>query len=176
MFKPIVRIFQNSPQVLKELLPVISNYVSQKRESNADTLTARIYQLIKSMIQEINSAELETNKIWEKVKNELNGEDIKAQTIQTPEFGPISQNEIISILKDVFKAKPSKRHDKPRGWILNTDVIRKLGNVYDLNLEVKVETTNKNNKKSGTSDASDAYTDSIGMEKYIDEKGEDEIG
>ena len=39
LFKPIVRIFQNSQEVLDELLPVISNYVSQKRESNADTLT-----------------------------------------------------------------------------------------------------------------------------------------
>jgi len=94
LFKPIVRIFQNSPQVLKELLPVISNYVSQKRESNADTLTSRIYQLIKSMIQEINSAELETNKIWEKVKNELNGEDIKAQTRQTQNVVPFHKKKL----------------------------------------------------------------------------------
>jgi hypothetical protein len=38
LFKPIVRIFQNASQVLEELLPVISNYVSEKKESNADTL------------------------------------------------------------------------------------------------------------------------------------------
>ncbi len=170
LFKPIVRIFQNSQEVLDELLPVISNYVSQKRESNADTLTARIYQLIKTMIQEINSAELESSKIWEKVKKELNGEDIKAQTIETPDFGPISQKEITKILRDMFKAKPSKRHDKPRAWVLDNDVIKKLGNVYDLDIEVKVETK----EKSDASDASDASTDSIGMEKYIQEKGEDE--
>jgi hypothetical protein len=171
LFKPIVRIFQNSQEVLDELLPVISNYVSQKRESNADTLTARIYQLIKTMIQEISSAELESSKIWEKVKKELNGEDIKAQTIQTPDFGPISQKEIIKILKDMFKAKPSKRHDKPRSWVLDNDVIKKLGNVYDLDIEVKVETTTnkKDKEKSDASDASDASTDSIGMEKYIQE-------
>jgi hypothetical protein len=174
LFKPIVRIFQNSKEVLDELLPVISNYVSQKRESNADTLTARIYQLIKTMIQEINSAELESSKIWEKVKKEFNGEDIKAQTIQTPDFGPISQKEIIKILKDVFKAKPSKRHDKPRSWVLDNDVIKKLGNVYDLDIEVKVETTNKNKENSDASDASDASTNSIGMEKYLNENGEDE--
>ncbi|MDR4510996.1 MAG: hypothetical protein MRJ93_04745 [Nitrososphaeraceae archaeon] len=64
LFKPIIRIFQDSNEVLDELLPVISNYVSQKRESNADSLTARIYQLIKTMIKEINSPQLESGKIW----------------------------------------------------------------------------------------------------------------
>jgi hypothetical protein len=144
LFKPIVRIFQNSPEVLDELLPVISNYVSQKRENNADTLTARIYQLIKSMVQKVNSTELGSKEIWENVKKELNGEDIKAQTIQTPEFGPISQKEIIKILKDVFKAKPSKRHDQPRSWIMDNDIIKKLGNVYDLDVNVKVEREEEN--------------------------------
>ena len=124
LFKPIIRIFQNSQEVLDELLPVISNYVSQKRESNADTLTARIYQLIKTMIKEINSAELESSKIWEKVKKELDGEDIKAQTIQTPDFGAISQKEIIKILKDVFKAKPPKRHGNARSLVFDLRNIR----------------------------------------------------
>jgi hypothetical protein len=31
LFKPIARIFQNSQEVLKEVFPIISNYVSQKR-------------------------------------------------------------------------------------------------------------------------------------------------
>ena len=88
--------------------------------------------------------------------------------------GPISQKEITKILKDMFKAKPSKRHDKPRSWVLDTDVIKKLGNVYNLDIEVKVETTNKNKQKSDASDASDAFTDSIGIEKYLNRNGEDE--
>jgi hypothetical protein len=33
------------------------------------------------MIEKMNSAELESNKIWEKVKEDLNGENIKPQTI-----------------------------------------------------------------------------------------------
>ena len=120
------------------------------------------------MIKEIkDSAELESKEIWGKVKEDLNGEDIKAQTIQTPDFGPISQKEIIQILKDVFKVKPSKSHDKSRKWIFDTTIIEKLGKVYDLDIEVKVE------KKSDASDASDASMDSIGIGKYIQEKRED---
>ncbi len=114
LFKPIVRIFQDSKEVLDELLPVISNYVSQKRESNADSLHSHIYQLIKKMIKDENSTQLESAKIWDNVINDLNGEVIKAQTIQTSEFGTISQKQIIQILKDVFKAKPPKRHGNAR--------------------------------------------------------------
>ncbi len=76
------------------------------------------------MIKEENSAELESSKIWKKVKEDLNGEDIKAQTIQTPDFGPISQKEIIQILKDVFKAKPPKRHGNARSLVFDLDNIR----------------------------------------------------
>ena len=77
------------------------------------------YQLIKTMLNNANSAELESSKIWENVIKELNGEVIKAQTIQTSEFGPISQKQIIQIVKDVFKAKQSKSHDKSRKWIFD---------------------------------------------------------
>lgn len=69
MFKPIVHIFQNSPEMLKKLLQVISNYVSQKRESNVDSLIARIYQIIKNMVKD--SIQLESTKIWENVKEDL---------------------------------------------------------------------------------------------------------
>lgn len=171
MFKPIVRIFQNSPEVLKELLPVISNYVSQKRESNADTLTARIYQLIKTMIKEINSAELESSKIWANVKTELNGEDIKAQTIETPDFGPISQKEIIKILKDVFKAKPPKRHGNARSLVFDLKILEKLGQVYDLDINVKVERKERN----GTHGTHGTLSgDEVGLDKYNSDTGNEE--
>ena len=39
LFKPVVRIFQKT-ETLAELLPVISNYVIQKREANFRTLTS----------------------------------------------------------------------------------------------------------------------------------------
>ena len=139
LFKPIVRIFQNSKEVLDELLPVISNYVSQKRESNADSLHSHIYQLIQRMIKDENSIQLESAKIWDNVINDLNGEVIKAQTIQTADFGLISQKKIIQILKDVFKAKPPKRHGNARSWVFDPKILDKLSRVYDLDVNVKVK-------------------------------------
>src|SRR5918993_803016 len=139
LFKPIVRIFQNSKDVLDELLPVISNYVSQKRESNADSLHSRIYQLINRMIKDENSTQLGSAKIWDGFINEFNGEVVKAQTIQTPEFGSISQKQIIQILKDVFKAKPPRRHGNARSWVFDLKILDKLSRVYDLDVDVKVQ-------------------------------------
>ena len=37
LFKPVLRLFQDT-ETLRELLPVVSKYVSQRRESNANTL------------------------------------------------------------------------------------------------------------------------------------------
>jgi hypothetical protein len=183
LFKPIVRIFQNSTEVLDELLPVISNYVSQKRESNADSLHSRIYQLIKRMIKDENSAQLESVKIWDSVINELNGEVIKAQTIQTSDFGPISQKQIIQILKDVFKAKPPRRHGNARSLVFDPIILDKLSRVYDLDVDVKVkrkkslvvETSSSNNNENGTHGTYGTLSgDGIGLDKHISDSDPNE--
>jgi hypothetical protein len=181
LFKPIVRIFQNSQDVLDELLPVISNYVSQKRESNADSLHSRIYQLIKRMIKDENSAEIESAKIWDSVINELNGEVIKAQTIQTSDFGPISQKQIIQILKDVFKAKPPRRHGNARSLVFDPIILDKLSRVYDLDVDVKVK-RKKSLVETSTSNENGTHgtygtlsVDGIGLDKHISDSGVEEI-
>ena len=176
LFKPIVRIFQDSKEALDELLPVISNYVRQKSESSAASLQARIYQIIKKMIKEENSAELESPKIWNNVTDDLNGEVIKKQTIQTPEFGPISQKDIIYMLKDVFKAKPPKRHGNARSLIFDLKVVDKLGKVYDLDVNIKVEKKpitiiDEANETHGT-----LYQNSIELDKHFFEERNREIG
>ena len=175
LFKPIVRIFQNSTEVLDELLPVISNYVSQKRESNADSLHSRIYQLIKRMIKDENSAQLESVKIWDSVINELSGEVIKAQTIQTSDFGPISQKQIIQILKDVFKAKPPRRHGNVRSLVFDPIILDKLSRVYDLDVDVKVKrktSLENSNNENGTHGTHGTLSgDGIGLDKHISDTG-----
>lgn len=64
LFKPVLRIFHNTT-VLDEILPVISKYVSQKREANANTLYAFLYRVIKDLIQ--NGNEIQSKTIWETI-------------------------------------------------------------------------------------------------------------
>lgn len=76
LFKPILRIFQNTDTTLNELLPVVSKYVNQKRESKANTLHAFLYRLVTDLIKARNKLELESSLIWNTVRETLQGKDV----------------------------------------------------------------------------------------------------
>ena len=59
LFKPIIRIFQNA-KTLDELLPVISKYVTQRREANFSTLHAFLYRAVRDMIKSRKTSQLES--------------------------------------------------------------------------------------------------------------------
>jgi hypothetical protein len=138
LFKPVLRIFQNT-ETLAELLPVISNYVIQKREANYSSLHAFLYRAIKDLISNRQTTQLESGFIWEYIRSNLQGADIpgKALSYDTSEFGVLSQKEITHTLEHIFGAKTKKSHGKK---ILAFDIskLKRLGNIYDLSPEVKV--------------------------------------
>ena len=145
LFKPIIRIFQNT-ETLKELLPIISKYVSQNRELNANTLHAFLYKTIKELIHIENSAELESNQIWDRIKANLQGDEIpnRKQSFQSVEFGEISQKGIVQILKDVFGATKSKRHGEGRKLVFDVNKLERLGKIYDLSIDIQVDQKEEN--------------------------------
>ncbi len=144
LFKPVLRVFQNT-DTLKVLLPVISKYVSQKRENNANTLHAFLYRLIKELIKQEDTPEIASSLIWDTITKEkaLEGDLIKPQTFQSVEFGQLSQKEITQILKDVFGATKSKRHGDANKLVFDKGKLERLGKIYELSIEVKV--TDKDN-------------------------------
>jgi hypothetical protein len=105
LFKSVIRVFQNT-ETLKELLPVISKYISQKREGNATTLYAFLYRMVKDLIKEQNS--LESSSIWSHIIDNLSGDFIpgKKYSFDSLEFGIISQKFIIETLC-IFLNRPS---------------------------------------------------------------------
>jgi hypothetical protein len=109
LFKPLIRVFQNT-ETLNELLPIISKYVRQKRENNANSLLAFLYRTIRDLINAQNTTELESALIWSTITESLQGDAIpnKPQSYRSVEFGYLSQKEIIQILKDIFGAKSQK--------------------------------------------------------------------
>jgi hypothetical protein len=151
LFKPILRIFQNTT-TLKDLLPVISNYVNQRRDTNASTLHAFLYRLIIDLINEKGKYELESNEIWQDVKNTLPGSDIpnKPNSYDSTEFGEISQKLIIEILMDVFKAIPPKRHGNKRRLIFDKEILARLDMIFNLAVDIKVVEGNGTDGTLGT--------------------------
>jgi hypothetical protein len=139
LFKPVLRVFQGT-ETLRELLPVISKYVSQKRESNANTLYAFLYRTITDLIRAKDTAELESSLIWDTIIDLLPGEPIsnKKLSYESSEFGTISQKGIIEILMQVFGASPSQSRREKRKLVFNMSKLERLGKVYDLSIEIKV--------------------------------------
>jgi hypothetical protein len=160
LFKPVLRIFHDTT-VLDEILPVISKYVSQKREANANTLYAFLYRVIKGLILKEDNYEIDSKVIWETITDPevLPGVFIpnKPLSYDTVEFGPISQKRMIETCKDVFGAVKSKHHGSSRKLLFDKRKLDRLGKIYELELNVKV-------KENGT-DGTDG-TD-VGLDKHL---------
>ena len=128
LFKPVLRVFQNT-QTQSELLPVISKYVGQRRQSNANTLHAFLYGLIRDLIKAQDTYELESSVIWSTVKDILQGKEIphKPQSFDSVEFGIISQKGIIETLVQVFGGKHSDNRREKRKLVFDEAKLQRLG-------------------------------------------------
>ena len=154
LFKPVLRVFQNT-ETFNELLPIISNYINQKRENNSNTLNAYVYKVIKHLIQQENSHELRSSLIWETITQLvingvdnpvwLNGEPIPGKTLSysSVEFGELSQKVITEICKDVFGAEKSKKGLVK--WTFDQSKFKRIGKIYNLPAEIKIKTGNDAN-------------------------------
>jgi hypothetical protein len=166
LFKPVLRIFQNT-KTLADLLPVVSNYVVQKREANYSTLHAFLYRAIKDLVTDRKTTQLESGFIWEYIRSNLQGADVpgKALSYDTSEFGTISQKEITQTLEHIFGAKTKKSHGT-RKLVFDVPKLKRLGNVYDLSPEVKVVEGVSPDVSSRVADMTD-WTD-VGIGQYME--------
>jgi hypothetical protein len=165
LFKPVIRIFQKT-DVLSELLPVVRNYVIQKREANFSTLHAFLYRVIKDLIRNQDSMRLESHVIWGYIRSNLQGAEVpgKPLSYDTSEFGIISQKEITQILEHIFGAKVRKS-DGIKVIQFDPSKLKRLGRIYDLSLEVKIEETKGNGNGEEIRDDRDDWDD-VGIGRY----------
>ena len=164
LFKPVLRVFQGA-KTLDELLPVISKYVNQRRESNANTLHAFLYELVTDLIKVQDTYELGSNLIWNTIKETLQGKEIlsKPQSYDTVEFGIISQKGVIETLIQVFGAKAVKRHSG-RTLIFDHSKLQRLSRIYELSIDVRVNTSSSSD---GEGVADMAHVADVGLDKHL---------
>ena len=160
LFMPTIRVFQNT-QVLHVLCTVIGNYISKRREANANTLHAFLYHVIMDLIKTENTAELKSTMIWNKVTSLLPGKDLpnKPLSYDCSEFGTISQKRIVETLIQVFGAKQSNNRREERRLIFDVHKLQRLGQIYDLSVEVKV--------RVGTDVTDMTDVTHIGLDKHL---------
>ena len=157
LFKPVLRVFQNT-QTLNELSPVISNYIRQRRQSNANTFHAFLYRTVKELVQKQNSYELESGLIWNTIKDALQGSDIPNRPLSydSTEFGVISQKDVVQTLSDVFGAERS-RDRTSRKLVFDPSKLDRLAKIYDMDVEVKLVTHM-------------AHVTHVGLDKHLQEQ------
>jgi hypothetical protein len=139
LFKPILRVFQNTV-TFSELLDIVSHFVNRRRESNADSYHAYLYTTISELIKQQNSHELTISLIWKTIKDSLSGNDIpnKPLSYDTSEYGTISQKGTIETLKQVFGAKSPKHHGTGRKLIFYKDKLARLERKYNLSTDIRI--------------------------------------
>lgn len=104
------------------------------------------------MIIDRKTGILQSKDIWETFKDNVDWKPIpnRPQSIDTVEFGEKSQKELNQTLKDVFGAKPLKRHANSRGLVFDTHILDKMSRVYDVDVNVKVREEGVNDGTLGT--------------------------
>jgi hypothetical protein len=164
LFKPLIRLFRNEP-CLDEILQVISEYISKKRAARVDSLHAYLYRTMKILIANKKTMEFESKNIWDFIKNDLKGSEIKGKPMSydTDEFGVLSQNAVVSILKDVFGAEPPRHRGSANKLIFNKDKLDRLENIYNLELEIKVSGSGRGRGGWGGSGGSGV---NVGLDGY----------
>ena len=139
LFKPLIRLFQNE-ECLSEILKVVSEYISKKRAASVNSLHAYLYRTMKEMMVSQNTMEFESSVIWQRIKDDLPGSEVKGKPMSydTEDFGTLSQKKVIGILKDVFGAEPPRHTGTTKKLIFNKNKFDRLDSVYNLELEIKV--------------------------------------
>jgi hypothetical protein len=141
-------VFQNT-ETLSELLPVISNYVTQKREANDASFNAFLYRAIVDIIRDQKTSTLPSRLIWDYIVSNLEATEIPGRSLscETSEFGVISQKEVTQTLEHVFGAK-NRKTGGTKHLVFNTAKLERLGKVYDLSVQVEVLTEDETGSRS----------------------------
>ncbi len=167
LFSPLIRLFLGTKALQDNILPAISNYVSERRKSKVDSLHAFLYAHITKLIQKKSTNEINSTDVWQSIKNELPGQEINGKPLsyESSEFGTLSQKAIIQKLKEIFGAIEPSHHGSAKARRFNLDALDKAGKAYSLDVDVKVSLEYNSSKEEEQS-----LKTSVGLDKYATEE------
>jgi hypothetical protein len=141
LFKPLLRLFQRT-QTFDILKPVISKYIRERRMAKANSYHAFLYRMVRDLIDSNHgSMELESSNIMNFFKANVDWKEIpfKPQSIETVEFGVVSQKRLIQTLKEVFHAEPPRRNGSNRRLVFKQNVLDRMKDTYEMDIEIQVD-------------------------------------
>jgi hypothetical protein len=139
--KPLIRLFQDSPGVLKELLPALSKCLDAKRKVKSNSLEAILYTAIRNLIP-YHGEIIDNTSIIDEVKRITDGENIPGQqAFYCQDLGRVTYRRITDTLVDKFKASRTSKgrdNDKKRALRFTNEDLDRKGIEYDVPDEIKI--------------------------------------
>ncbi len=165
--KPLIRLFQDSPGVLKELLPALK-CLDAKRKIKSTSLEAILYTAVRNLIP--NHGEIIDNaSIVNEVKRITDGEDIPGeQTFYCQDLERVTYRKIISTLVYKFKAERTsigRDNEKRRALRFTKEDLDRKGMEYAVPDKIEILPTNQ-----GIPSGPDSF-DSILLEDKVGTQG-----
>jgi hypothetical protein len=185
--KPLNRLFQDSPAVLKELLPTLTKCLDAKRKIKSTSMEAILYTAIRNLIPE-HEFTIDNQSIVEEVKSITDGEDIPGlqQAFYCQDLGKVTHRKITDTLVDKFKAERTSKgrdNEKKRALRFTKEDLDRKGIEYDV--PDKIEILPNNQAVSRDPDSFDSIlledkpgtqgTVLEGMDEGIDERKDSQI-
>ena len=189
--KPYIRLFQNSPNILKEVQSALSYFLNEKNKLKKNSIEAKLLKVVLNLIQNKKSNLppdrdiyfIENEEIWAEAKNEMNGIEIpnKPHSSYSVEYGIISHSSISRRLKTKFKGKPTQSgsgYDNRRGFNFSKKILDRISLAYESNDSIEIISTQDdisgNNNNNNDAEAQDIrvtkvteVTDSIDRQGII---------
>jgi hypothetical protein len=145
LFKPVLKVFQRT-KTFNELLPVLNNYVNEKRTEKFNSYHAYLFDLVGRLLDDEHKRtgqsiiQLKSYNVWSVLKNDLDGSEIpyRPLSFESAEFGTLSQKSVTQSLMDVLGARPPSRHGNTRVLLFDKskfDRQRKLYHLDDIRIE-----------------------------------------
>ncbi|MGA9153701.1 MAG: hypothetical protein WBZ36_24225, partial [Candidatus Nitrosopolaris sp.] len=148
--KPLVRLFQNSPEVLKELLPALSKCLDAKRKVKSNSLEAILYTAIGNLTP-VHGFAITNQSIEDEVKRITGGVDIPGQqAFYSQDLGKMTFRQITDTLVSKFKATnitTGRGNERKRGKQFTQENLKRKGIEYDV--PDKIEILSVKNAPSG---------------------------
>jgi hypothetical protein len=183
--KPYIRLFQNSPNALKEVQSTLSYFLSEKNKLKRNSIEAKLLRVILSLIdkeKQKNQSQLppdkdiyfiENGEIWTEVKNEMNGTEIpgKPQSFYSVEYGVISHSAISRRLKTKFKGKPTQSgrgYENRRGFNFSKNVLDKIALAYESPDSIEILSEEDDIDENSNIDNNDAKIEDIQVTKVTE--------
>jgi hypothetical protein len=167
LFISLIRIFHEHENVFADVKSAIEKFISERRQRQSDTFEACLYHIVKTLIDEKKSLEIESSSIWDRVK-ELPGhlDQEKPLSYFSRDYGKLSQRDITKKLIETFGAEKSKSHGKSNKLIFNLKAFRRRGAIHEQRADVKIRILDG---KSNGIDGDDGDDSKYGMDVFVED-------